>query len=138
MMGAAAMSSPASATGCARSNTIPADRQRSFSGTPASVLRASSIRPASAQQPAPKPAPSHPDGYGLRTMNCATSTGLQYGFALANQDRGERTPPAAATVVAALVGSTERSGLQTEERTVIATAAIAISANRARTGRSEG
>src|SRR6266404_8964630 len=120
MIGPAAMSSPASATGCARSKTIPADRQRSFSGTPASVLRASSILPASAQQPAAKPAPSDPERGALRAMNCATSTGLQYGFALANQDRGVGTPRGAGAMVPFGVTSTERAGLQTNDSAVIA------------------
>src|SRR6267143_1993916 len=119
MIGPAATSSPASATGCARSKTIPADRQRSFSGTTASVLRASSILPASAQQPAAKPAPSDPERGGLRAMNCATSTGLQYGFARANQDRGVGTPRGTGGGIPAVGGSTERAGLQTNESAVI-------------------
>src|ERR1700730_2881744 len=102
MLAPARTSPPASATGCARSNTIPADRERSFSGTPASVLRASSILPASAQQPAAKAAPSQPEGYGLRAMNCAASAELQYGFALASQDRAEGTPAGTRVAVPAL------------------------------------
>src|SRR6267143_1695106 len=81
MIGPAAMSSPASATGCARVKT-----------TSAACARSSSILPASAQQPAAYPAPSHPAGPGPRAMNCATSTGLQKGLADANQ-RWASDPP---------------------------------------------
>src|SRR5882762_11627967 len=92
MIGPAATSSPASATGCARVKTTPAACARSSFGTRASAERASSILPASAQQPAAYPAPSHPAGPGPRAMNCATSTGLQKGLADANQ-RWASDPP---------------------------------------------
>src|SRR6266403_5924344 len=103
MIGPAAMSSPASATGCARSKTTPAARQRSSSGTRASAERASSILPASAQHPAAYPAPSHPAGPGLRAMNCATSTGLQKGFADANQRWAADPPPGKLTAACTAV-----------------------------------
>src|SRR6267143_3375395 len=135
MIGPAATSSPASATGCARAKTTPAACERSSFGTRASAERASSILPASAQHPAAYPAPSHPDGPGLRAMNWATSTGLQKGFADANQ-RWALDPPG--DVAAACTAVEAGARFEANESAVTAKPAAANTAKRGRTCRRAG